>query len=200
MAVGVGAPPLIWVFDSRERERAVIRQLLMALLIGLGWSAAEARAVDHSWWLTAEFAPAGESIEGLSLAALDPSWVAASALREDMFPSEARKKGESVAEHGAHLALAADLDGDRQEEKALVGVYRDKAGSLGRFLLVLARDQRGRLQKKALFAEPGVPGFSALLWREGTLAWVFCMECDSKCVVAYKRRALALECESCCKE
>src|SRR5688572_27222989 len=143
----------------------------MALLVGLTLPVTQARAVNYAWWLTAEFIPDGQSIEGLSLAALDSSWVAASALREDMFPPEAREKGESVAEHGGHLALSVDLDGDRQQEKTLVGVYRDKAGAAGRFLLVLARDQRGRLQKKALFTEPGSPGFSALFSREGALVW-----------------------------
>jgi hypothetical protein len=172
----------------------------MALLIGIAPPVTQARAVEYAWWLTAQFTPVDQSIEGLPLAVLDPSWVAASALREDMFPPEAREKGESVAEHGGHLVLSVDLDGDRQQEKTLVGVYRDKGGASGRFLLVLATDQRGRLQKKALFAEPGSPGFSALFLREGTLVWAFCMECDSKCAVVHKGRAWTLECQSCCEE
>jgi hypothetical protein len=116
-----------------------------------------------------------------------------------MFPPEAGDKREGLTEHGAHLALSVDLDGDRHLEKAVVGVYRDKAGSTGRFLLILAQDLRGP-RKKALFAEPGPPSFSALLLKDTTLLWVFCMECDTAYAVAHKRGTWTLDRRSCCDE
>ena len=165
------------------------------VLLALALPVAPARAANDAWWLTAEFATEGKSVEGLPLIAFDSSWVAASALREDMFPPEAREKGESVAEHDGHLTLTMDLDGDHRPERAVVGVYHDSAGAAGRFLLILAQDRRGRLRKKALFAEPGSAGFSVLYRADATVVWSFCMECDTACAVALEHGALALDCD-----
>jgi hypothetical protein len=97
-------------------------------------------------------------------------------------------------------AQATELDGDRRPERAVVGVYRDRAGLTGRFLLILATDAQGRRRKKALFAEPGSPGFSALFVWDKKLHWVFCLECDSTCAIVTERTNWTLDCESCCEE
>jgi hypothetical protein len=178
----------------------MMSRLWVALLLVVALGATQADAITYAWWLTAQFTPEGQSVEGLPLSAVDTTWTAASVLREEMFPPEARQSGESVADHGGHLTLAIDLDGDRRPEKAVVGVYRDRAGVTGRFLLILATDSRGRLRRKALFAEPGSPGFSALFLWDKTLHWAFCMECDSSCAIVNRRASWTLDCESCCEE
>lgn len=175
-------------------RRCLVLPLVTTLLIS------QAEGITYAWWLTAQFNPEGQAVEGLPLAAVDSTWTDASVLREEMFPPEARQKGESVADHGGHLSLAVDLDGDRRPERAVVGVYRDRAGVTGRFLLILDSDSQGRPRKKALFAEPGSPGFSALFLWDKKLHWAFCMECDSTCAIVKERANWTLDCESCCEE
>ena len=194
--VGLEAPSqLNAVFGGQTRERAMkwhrwIAELVMLALL------AQAGIAKEAWWVSTVFSPEAKSVEGIALSDLDPGWVAASALREDMFPAEAHGRGESVADHGGQLAVSMDLDGDHRPEKALVGVYRDTAGVSGRFLLIIAKGRAGRQRKKALFTEPGSAGFSVLFQERTTLHWAFCMECDIGCVVVPDRGHWALDCES----
>ena len=74
--------------------------------------------------------------------------------------------------------LRRELDGDGQVDSVLTGVFRAKE-RLGRFLLVLSRDGRGRWTRRWLHVETGSPGFSALLDHQGRI-WMSCMSCDDR--------------------
>jgi hypothetical protein len=169
---------------------------LVSLFAAVGWN----EAAGDAWWVAALFKPEHRAVEGLPVSSVDATWVAASALREEMLPPQSREPGESVQDHHGHLMLSSDLDGDQRPEKALVGVYRDKAGRTGRFLLILGSDQRGAMQKQALFTEPGPAGFSVLFHKANKLVWAFCMECDSGCTVVPVKGGWELDCRSCCDE
>jgi hypothetical protein len=154
--------------------------------------------LDDAWWLTARFAPQDVAIEAIPVRELDPSWVAASALKAAVLPAQASSAGESVEAHGGAFEVSSDFDRDGRIDRALVGVYKTDSGDVGRFLLVLTVGKRGMWSKRALFKQQGEAGFSVLFLQRGRLVWGFCMECDSSCDVTPQRRAWTLKCESCC--
>ena len=151
-----------------------------------------------AWWLGAEFSPKDKEIESIPVEELDPTWVAASPLREADLPPEASASGESIKDHGAAFEVTADIYGDKQPEKILVGVYRDKLGGVGRFLLVLQVNKQGGWKKRALFAGPGKAGFSVLFLHGQKVVWASCMECDSSCLIVPSPTVWKLNCSSCC--
>ena len=179
-------------------ERLAARTLLAVAFVAC--CAVPVSAYDYAWWLTVEFAPTKSAIESIPLRDLDPSWTAASRLREDDLPPEAFVRGESLRDHGGSFEVSADLDGDRKAEKALVGVYRAISGEVGEFLLILDGGHHGRWKKRALFTTAGKAGFSVLFYRNKRLLWASCMECDSSCEVRSTAGEWTLDCGSCCDE
>ncbi|MGH2361209.1 MAG: hypothetical protein ACRDGM_11815, partial [bacterium] len=192
------------VHGRRPLNRRLDRPRLLALRVFgvlaitiLGATGAMAGA--EAWWVTATFEPREAAIEGISVRNLDGGWLRASVLRTADLPRTASDPGESVEDHGFQLALHADLDGDGQPEKVVVGVFQTRSGERGRFLLILGKSEKaGTWTKRALFAEPGTPGFSAVRLEDGRLVWVTCFECDSACEVRYRSGRFRLRCGSCC--
>lgn len=171
----------------------------MAAFVGVLALSLTASAEQHPWYVGYEFPVEGIAIEGIPVKLLDPGWVAASPLQGLALPPQASEPGETLAEHDASFETTKDLDGDGRREKALVGVYRTKGGDTGTFLLVLRQSANGRWRKRALFQEPGKPGFTVLhAGREG-LEWATCMECDTSCKVIPARGEWTLKCSSCCE-
>ncbi len=134
-------------------------------IVLLGTSSAIA-AVDYAWWVTATFAPRDAEVEGIALRDLDRDWLRASVLRAADLPATATDPGESVEDHAFSLALEADLDGDGEPERVVVGVFQNKSGGMGRFLLILGKSKNaGSWTKRALFADPGRRVSRRSAWR-----------------------------------
>ncbi len=135
---------------------------------------------ELAWWLKVRFQPSETEIEGLRVSDIDPQWKTASVLRDALLPPEAFEPGESIKEIATHCAFfqILDLDSDGIMEKVVVGVYSTSKMETGRFLLILGEKPDGRWQKKALFKDPGNPGFSVLCYFDGKLTWSDCIECD----------------------
>ena len=174
-----------------------------AALVGLlGSSARSSPEPTYAWWLTARFEPRHQTVEGIPIRLIDPSWTKALVLTKELMPAEASKPGESVADHDGAFTVDADLDGDRVLERALVGVYHAASGEEGRFLLILGAPTnplQARREKRALFTSPGEAGFSVLFLENGHLLWAQCMECDGSCEVVSAARSFSLKCEGCCE-
>ena len=63
-------------------------------------------------------------------------------------------------------------------DRVVTGVYEDRSGTKGRFVLVLEQ-QPGKAWKVAdLHKEPGEAGFSVLARRGNAIYWGTCMQCD----------------------
>ena len=166
-----------------------------ALVFTVSLAALAIAQIEYPWWVTARFDAVDQSIESIAIHEIDSSWSAASPLRPDALPADAAKLGERLEDHESVFALDGDFDGDGRRDRAVVGVYRTKAGDSGRFLLVLSADRRGKWSKRALFKHPGEPRFSVLFQESGRLVWAFCMECDAACDVVPTRRRWRLNCE-----
>ena len=165
----------------------------LAVLIVLLLSARGRGQLDKAWWLIVNFEPRGASVEGIPIQQIDPSWVAASLLRDLALPTAASEPGLTLQDNDATFEILRDFNGDGRAEKVLVGVYKTRSGELGRFLLVLSSRPGGRWLKQALFKEAGKAGFSALLDRP-RLIWTTCLECDNFCEVISRTGTWRLEC------
>ena len=149
-----------------------------------------------AWWVTWTVQPTGTQVEGVPVRTLNRDWLAASVMVPSMLPAEARQSGERPEEHGLVFSVDADLDGDSQGERAVVGVYESTEHEIGRFLVILGRAKGGRQwTKKALFTVKDAAPFSALKLDRGTLHWYGCMECDDVCAVVRSRVGFRLRCE-----
>jgi hypothetical protein len=148
-------------------------------------------AVDFAWWVDWSMRPSGTEVEGVPVSALNPNWRHASVIRESDLPAASRQPGERPEDNGAVFSVDIDLDGDRHDEKAVVGVYETAQGKIGRFLLILGRASSvGGWTKKALFSVNDPNPFSAIRMVQGTLHWVGCFECDDDCTVIRSKSGL----------
>ena len=162
-----------------------------ALLAALMLLPQVARA-DLAWWLTERFKPAATAYEGLSARDIHPAWARFSVLTYAMLPPAARADVAWMRREGFAFEKDGDFNGDGRSDRALAGVYRDKAGRTGRFLLVLER-QGDKWRKAFLHTEPGTPGFSIVTGPPGEVHWGTCMECDAGAVLRPRGRTYAFE-------
>jgi len=145
------------------------------MLLGAGPVGAESEA----WWLRATFEPRGLEVLGIPVRAIDSEWIAASPLTPDELPPDAREPGFRIEDTELRLSIDGDFERDGKTDKALVGVYRTRSGAVGRFLLIASENFDGAWEKRAVFSDPGSPGFSALTYRGGEVQWWDCMLCGS---------------------
>jgi hypothetical protein len=190
---------LLWLaagYCLVKMRRMKVPALVLLLLMSQRAAAAD---VKINWWSDALVAPEGAEVEGLAVRSIDKTWVAAVALRADQFPVESRRASASPGETLGGFTLTADLNRDHAAEKAVVGVYRDRSGETGRFLLILKNSANG-WRKKAVFTQPGEAGLSLVFLSQGELVWAGCVECDTSCGVNTAGRTWKLECDSCCDD
>src|ERR671920_35051 len=136
-----------------------------ALLAALMLLPQVARA-DLAWWLTERFKPAATAYEGLSARDIHPAWASFSVLTYAMLPQAARADLAWMRREGFAFEKDGDFNADGRPDRALAGVYRDKAGRTGRFLLVLERQGgtpllekgRGQVARPRLFSGPRTGG------------------------------------------
>jgi hypothetical protein len=126
-------------------------------------------AVDFAWWVDWSMRPSGTEVEGVPVSALNPNWRHASVIRESDLPAASRQPGERPEDNGAVFSVDIDLDGDRHDEKAVVGVYETAQGKIS-------------------VNDPNP--FSAIRMVQGTLHWVGCFECDDDCTVIRSKSGL----------
>jgi hypothetical protein len=150
---------------------------------------------DMAWWVTWSIRPIANAVEGIPVGTLDPSWHRASLINLDDLPIASTKPGDRLEDSGVSLSHEADLDGDGQSERAVVGVFETARGERGRFLLILGRAGAAQAwRKRAVFQVKGGSMFSALAMRRGTLTWYGCLECDDECAVVSISGEFRLRC------
>lgn len=179
-----------------EPPSVVAEMLRVLFVLGLVVVApVPGNAQGLAWWITWSLRPMSRTIEGLAVETLDPSWRRAALIRPDDLPIASTKPGEGLEDSGVRLAVEADIDGDGQPERAVVGVFDTSRGELGRFLLIL--DRSGRAQpwrKRALFQVRGGNTFSAVAVKNTVLTWYGCLECNDQCAVVLVGTELRLRC------
>ncbi len=132
---------------------------------------------NYAWWLRVRFEPIGDRVLGVPIGRIDSTWGLASVLTGDMMPLEAAEWNQSLPDSVFRFEIDADFDGDGDKERAVVGVYRDRVGNAGRFVLILTR-RGGGWEPAAVFTRPGEAGFSILTAATQGVAWWTCLSCD----------------------
>lgn len=133
----------------------------------------------ESWWLRIRFRPAFDSIRGVPLADIEPGWDKATEFRAEYFPYKvARQAALDLEKSGSHLSLLGDFNTDGDEDLALAGVFRDKSGQSGSFVLILTREEGGGWRKAHLATHLGDASFAVLDPVPGGVQAWWCLECD----------------------
>jgi hypothetical protein len=153
------------------------------------------RATQLAWWVTWSIRPTDTDVEGVPVRVLYQNWRRVSVIRRSSLPAASTHTGERPEDHGAVFSVDIDLDGDSDNERAVVGVYESAQGDVGRFLLILGRASADKpWTKRALFSLKDPTPFSAIEVRQGILHWVGCFECDDDCAVVRAGSGLRLRC------
>lgn len=143
-------------------------------------------SAQEAWWLRIEFEPTQEAIRGIPVAQLDASWVQATELNKDLVPKQLLQEsgGDRMAAAKQEFSRSGDFNRDGVTDEALVGVYRDKQGNRGKFLLIISQ-REGRWEKLFLETDPSRAGYSALGLQGDNLTLWSCMECGAVSELAW---------------
>jgi len=168
-----------------------MRRTLSIIVFGLAFFLAPqiGLVVTYAWWVVIVYEPDGTSIHSIPISEIDPSWSFADPLsKKDAVPPEELDDFEKNYESdGFSFSKEGDFNADGKRDRAIVGVYKDRAGKTGRFLLILTETQRNKWVKSFLYKNPGKSGFSILHMEAGHLVWYFCMGCDIRSSVTWEK-------------
>lgn len=138
-------------------------------------------------WLGARYTPVEDQVESIPIRQIDKSWSKVLVLTKANQPEDVLRDLERNKHYAYQFQLEGDFNGDEKRDKALVGVYVDNSGQVGRFLLILTVATPGRWKKAFLYKVPGVAGFSILRYEKGQVTFSTCMECDTFGDLIWKR-------------
>ena len=152
--------------------------LLLCLVTGTTAAVSQEKPAE-AWWLNATFAPTQTAYEGINASAIDPNWSKMSVLSYDLLPAEAKGDLEWMRRDGFMFVKEWRVGEKGLLQRAVAGVFEDRSGKSGRFLLLLRRAESGGWEKAFLHEEPGDPGFSVLVSRGQKIYWGTCMQCEN---------------------
>lgn len=138
--------------------------------------AAQGKPVE-AWWLNATFTPSQTAYESLPVKQIDPAWTRFAVLSYAALPADARS--DTGWMHRDGFAFQVDNYFKRRGfvDRELSGVFEDRSGRKGRFLLVLERTATGPWKVAFLHQETGEASFSVFARRSTGLYWGTCMQC-----------------------
>ena len=151
--------------------------LLWILLCVVGGALSQDRPLEA--WLRVEFPATETSYQGVDISALEPRWQKIGVLSYGVLPSDANDDIGWMRKEGFAFVKEGNLGAKGFVDRAVVGVFKDRSGNGGRFLLVLRKEPSGAWKKLFLHQEPGERGFSVLVARGGKLYWGTCMQCEN---------------------
>jgi hypothetical protein len=147
----------------------------------------------EAWWLNAMFTPAQTAYESLGVRDINPEWVKMSVLSYANLPPEAKADLGWMRRDGFVFQVDNYFKRKGLVDRELCGVFKDRAGREGRFLLVLERAAKGPWKVAFLHQEGGKAGFSAFARKPGGLYWGTCMQCDEFSRLQVKNGKFELE-------
>jgi hypothetical protein len=171
---------------SRTLHRMLVALALLSTI-------ATASAVTYAWWLLIEYEPETTQVESIGVSELESSWVLAEALTKAAVPPEELDDFQKNYEpDGYKFSMEGDFNADGKRDRAVVGIYKDKSGKGGRFLLIVTEATRGKWVKSFLSPAPGRSGFSILRMEGNELVWYLCMGCDISSTLKWNGRSYEL--------
>ena len=165
-----------------------LRTILCALVVAAGISAQEL-----AWWVTARFTPSQTAYENLRTADINPNWDKMLVLDDVRVPPHAKPDFPSMSRDGFAFQVDNFFKRPGISDREITGVYQDKSGHHGRFLLVLERAGTGPWKVAFLLPVEGDAGFSVFYRNGETLSWSFCMYCDGGSRLTFRGGQYRLE-------
>jgi hypothetical protein len=132
----------------------------------------------QAWWVGATFSPRSSSYESLAANQISPDWEKFTILSYAELPPNSKQDLHWMQSEGFMFQTDNFFKSPAIQDRELVGVFRDRAGSSGRFLLVLQKQGHGPWHVAFLHEERGEPGFSVLARKKNALYWGTCMQCS----------------------
>ncbi len=137
------------------------------------------------WYIRTELAPRETSVLGLPITDLDSTWETGIVLSLAALPPAAAEDSATRPSSDFGYGLGGDFNHDGKPDSAVVGVYRSRTGSKGRFALIVTRADR-RWEKAFSVGMTGPTDVTFLARGRGdTLVWNDCVECDAPAVKIY---------------
>jgi hypothetical protein len=146
----------------------------------------------EAWWLHATFSPTETQYESLPVSAIDPKWTKIAILSYFSLPPDAKEDIRWMQEDGFVFQVDDYFRPDEMSDRELCGVFEDREGHRGRFLLVLERPKVGDWKVAFLHQELGDAGFSVLRRAKG-MFWGTCLQCDEFSRLRMKQKHFYLE-------
>jgi hypothetical protein len=166
--------------------------LLCVLLCIVADALAQERPLE-AWWLQARFSADSTNYMGVDISTIDPNWVKMTVLSYKRLPAEAKSDLGWMRKGGFAFVKEGHLSHKRFVERAAVGVFEDRFGNGGRFLLVLRKDTSGAWKKVFLHKEIGDLGFSVLVSKGRRIYWGTCMQCENFRTLAINETGASLD-------
>ncbi len=137
------------------------------------------------WYIRTKLSPQETSVVGIPITDHDSTWAAAIVLTPGVLPRQATEEPATRPTANFGYGLGGDFNHDGQPDSVVVGVYRSRTGSKGRFALIVTR--AGSQWKKAFSAGMTGPTDVTFLIRGpgDTVLWNDCVECDAAAVKIY---------------
>jgi hypothetical protein len=181
-------------------RRLLIRRSVDKVRAGLAAAAIIAMAAfvlpaqdkpTEAWWLHATFTPTETAYESLPVSDIAPDWVKIKVLSYGSLPPEAKEDLPWMHRDG--FVFRVDNYFKRKGlERELCGVFEDRNGRKGRFLLVLEKPAAGSWKVAFVHQEVGEAGFSVFRRKNG-LYWGTCMQCEEFSRLRLKQGSFQLE-------
>jgi hypothetical protein len=157
---------------------SVRKTLPLTLALGVVFVLAAQNKPVEAWWLRMAFVPDKTSYESLQGSSINPNWVRFSILDYSALPPEAGPDLPWMRRGGFQFRVDNYFRWKGRIDRELCGVFQDRAGKRGRFLVVLQRTGEGPWSVAFLHQEFGGAGFSILRRNPRGLFWGTCMQCE----------------------
>jgi hypothetical protein len=170
--------------DSYLRSLAAIICLLSIAGCREGPADAQAPGATTPAPSSAAARQADTAIGGIPIGEIDSTWVEAKVREYAVIVSDSGRSfsADSLARQSY---LEGDFNRDGVIDRAMVGSYRDRADTVGQFLLIISATGSGwrKAAVEHMTGSTGAPFLQRLA--SDTLLWSDCLECDATPVLLY---------------
>jgi hypothetical protein len=146
----------------------------------------------QAWFLKIRFTPKDTIIEGINIHEIDSTFIKASILDDSL--TNKNDPEYNWPSNNYKFTIEKDINGDGNNEKVMVGVYKDKNDSLGQFVLILSKMAKNKYKIANFVKMQGEAKFHVLFNKNNDVCWADCMECGFFCTIKYSKKKYYWDC------
>jgi len=178
-------------YTAPRKTAALFASILLIMLALVACSATMRKTgkFNYAWYIGMEFEPdSSYFFEGLPVGEVDHELKYVRVLSAADVPATVPDH-ERPGNNGHFFLLVRDVDKDGIEEDIYVGVYEDKSGERGMFILISKKGKVEYFRK-----HPGPAGFSVLCpGRNNSVLWAYCINCDAFDTITWNGNSFDIE-------